>query len=90
MKKRLKKKVLKQMAAKLERMQVNNVKEYPTSLEKRVGKSLLDKRMSDFNKRELQDGTLFDSGFKGRFFENIREINRTLSPEGLREQAKRL
>lgn len=90
MKKRLKKKVLKQMAAKLERMQVNNIKEYPTELEKRVGKSLLDKRMSEFNKRELQDETLFDSGFKERFFENIREINQMLSPEGLREQAKRL
>ncbi len=90
MKKRLKKKVLKQMAAKLERMQETKIHENPSELEKRVGKSLLDKRMSDFNKRELQDGTLFDSDFKGRFFDNIREINRTLSPEGLREQAKRL
>ena len=90
MKKRLKKKVLKQMATKIERMRETNIPEAPTHLEIRIGESIFARELGAFQKQEFDNGTLYQGDYLARLAEKVREINSMFSPEGLREQAKKL
>ncbi len=90
MKKRLKKKVMKQLAVKTERMQETNVKEKPTKLELRLSESIFVRELDSFNNQEFEAGTIYGGGYLDRLTAKIKEIDKMFSPEGLREQAKRL
>lgn len=90
MKKRLKKKVLKQMAVKVERAKGDKVLIKPSEIEGRVIESIFARELGLFRMKEFEAGTLYEGNFIERFTAKIKEIHQMLTPEGLREQAKRL
>ncbi|GEM02518.1 hypothetical protein SAMN05421839_10626 [Halolactibacillus halophilus] len=90
MKKRLKKKVIKQLAAKSKRMESTGEKIKPTELESRVAESIFKSEFDKFQTKEYLEQTIYSEGYLTRMQRKVKEIDNMFKSKNLLELAKKM
>lgn len=90
MKKRLKKKVMKQLAKKIKQIESNGKRPEPTKLESRIAESIFTSEFKKFQMNEFDQGTIYDYGYLTRMEQKVKEIDDMFKPDNLLKMAKML
>jgi hypothetical protein len=89
-KKRLKKKVIKQLAAKAKVMELTGESYEPTDLESRLAISIFTSEFNKFQTNEFDQRTVYDHGYLFRMQRKLKEIDNIFKSENLLELAKKI
>jgi hypothetical protein len=90
MKKRLKKKIMKQLALKTEHFSSTGERPEPTELEAKLVESIFTSELNKFQMKEYKNGTLYSPGYLERMQQKVKEIDDMFNAKNLLERAKQL